>query len=66
MTIFINKSAVYADEGNLVVISSDKQQLKNGDILTYSLDMQTFAEYYLLGTLISTACVVICKMLILR
>lgn len=28
MTIFINKSAVYADEGNLVVISSDKQQLK--------------------------------------
>lgn len=41
MTIFINKSAVYADEGNLVVISSDKQQLKKGDILTYSLDMQT-------------------------
>ena len=41
MTIFINKSAVYADEGNLVVISSDKQQIKKGDILTYSLDMQT-------------------------
>lgn len=32
---------MYADEGNLVVISSDKQQLKKGDILTYSLDMQT-------------------------
>lgn len=27
---------------------------------------EKFAEYYLLGTLISTACVVICKMLILR
>lgn len=27
---------------------------------------EKFAEYYLLGTLISTACVVACKMLILR
>ena len=27
---------------------------------------EKFAEYYLLGTLISTSCVVICKMLILR
>ena len=27
---------------------------------------EKFAEYYLLGTLISTACVVICKMLILK
>lgn len=41
MTIFIDKSAVYADGGNLIVISSDKQQLKKGDILTYSIDMPT-------------------------
>lgn len=41
MIIFINKSAVYADEGKLVVISSDKQQLKKEDILTYSIDMPT-------------------------
>lgn len=58
MTMFISMNQ-YAAMGLVLTAKS----IARYDKITKD---EKFAEYYLLGTLISTACVVACKMIVLR
>lgn len=74
---FYNKESFIIDEINMMLTLTkiiednwtDKQRYTIWDMIARYDKItkdEKFAEYYLLGTLISTACVVACKMIVLR